>query len=115
MRTYANSVADFFTSALLKPLKVNLLYPKKSDGEAYRSAEVQNFTIEFSHGLDISSIRINLIEKIFVFVFFYILPSNHIKCVTETTRTSFSQVFPLFYRKVLETKVSQSSAAPITL
>ena len=44
-----NSLVDFCTSALLKPLKINLLYSKKS----FRSAEVQKSAKEFSHGLNL--------------------------------------------------------------
>ena len=36
------ALADFCTSARLNALKINLLYSKKADGKAFRSAEVQN-------------------------------------------------------------------------
>ena len=42
-----NSLVDFCTSALLKALRINLLYSKK----AFRSAEVWKSAREFSHGL----------------------------------------------------------------
>ena len=42
-----NFLADFCTSVLLKALK-------KTDGQAFRGAEVQKSAREFSHGLDFS-------------------------------------------------------------
>ena len=48
-----NFVADFCTSALLKALKATFFTLKKEDGQAFRSAEVQKSTSEFSHGLDL--------------------------------------------------------------
>ena len=40
-RPCENSLADFCTSALFKALKINLLYSKKADGQAFRSAKVR--------------------------------------------------------------------------
>ena len=37
-RPCENFIADFCTSALLKPLKINLIFPKKADGQAFRIA-----------------------------------------------------------------------------
>ena len=51
---FENCLADFCRSALLKVLKINFLYPKKADGQTFKSAEVQKSTREFSHGLDLS-------------------------------------------------------------
>ena len=51
-RPCENPLADFCTSALLKALKINTGYSKKTDGQAFRSAEVQKSAREFSHGLD---------------------------------------------------------------
>ena len=42
------------TFALLKALKINLLYSKKALGQAFRNAEVQKSTGNFSHGFDLS-------------------------------------------------------------
>ena len=36
-----NSLGDFSTSAPLKAIKICLLYPKKTDGQAVRSAKVR--------------------------------------------------------------------------
>ena len=48
-------LADFGTSAFLKALKINLLYPvKKADGQVFR---VLKSARELSHGLDF---RINV-------------------------------------------------------
>ena len=55
LRPSENSLADFCTSALMKALKINLLYSKKVYGEAFWNAEVQKSAGEFSHGLDIKS------------------------------------------------------------
>ena len=42
-RPCENSLADFCTSTRLNALKMSLLYSKKADGKAFRSAEeVQN-------------------------------------------------------------------------
>ena len=57
LRPCGNCLADFCTSALLKALKINLIYSKKikkSDGQAFRVAEVQKSAGEFSNGLDLS-------------------------------------------------------------
>ena len=51
-RPFENSLVDFCISALLKALKINLLYPKKANGQAFRSAEVQKSARKFSHSLD---------------------------------------------------------------
>ena len=40
------------TFALLTALKINLVSLKKANGQAFRSAEVQKSTREFSHGLN---------------------------------------------------------------
>ena len=45
-------LADLYISALLKTLRINLLYFKKTDGQAFNSGEVQKSAEEFSHGLD---------------------------------------------------------------
>ena len=37
---------------LLKAQTINLLYSKKTDGQAFNSGEVQKSAEEFSHGLD---------------------------------------------------------------
>ena len=58
-RPCENSLADFCTSALLKGLKINLLYPKKANGRAFRSAEVQKSARELSDGLDTKPIKGN--------------------------------------------------------
>ena len=41
------SLADLCTSALLNALKTNLLYSKKTDSQAFRSAEVQSLLENF--------------------------------------------------------------------
>ena len=40
-----------FSRGLLKALKNNLLWPRKTDGQVFRSAEVQKTAKEFLHGL----------------------------------------------------------------
>ena len=42
LRPCEKFLASFCTSALLKALKINLLYPKKTDGQAFRSS-LDNF------------------------------------------------------------------------
>ena len=51
-RPCENSLVDFCNSALLKALKINLLYPKKYRCSNFRSAKVRKSAREFSHGLD---------------------------------------------------------------
>ena len=48
LRTCEKFLADFYISALLKTLRINLLYSKKTDGQAFNSGEVH----KFPHGLD---------------------------------------------------------------
>ena len=36
----------------MKALKINILYSKKADGQAFRSAEMEKSARNFSHGLD---------------------------------------------------------------
>ena len=43
----------FWTVALCKALKINLLYSKKVDGQAFRSAEVKKSATKISYGLDL--------------------------------------------------------------
>ena len=51
-RPYENFLVDFCTFSLLKALKTNLFYTKKTpDGQTLRSAEVQESAREFSHSL----------------------------------------------------------------
>ena len=38
--------------ALLKAIQINLLYPKKEDGQVFRSAELQKSGRQFSNGID---------------------------------------------------------------
>ena len=52
-------LADICTSALLTALKINLLYPKKADGQAVRSAEAQKSDRQFSHVCLISAAMMN--------------------------------------------------------
>ena len=51
------SKTDFCTFALLKALKLNLLYIKIANGWAFRSAEDWNSTRKFSDGLDLRVAR----------------------------------------------------------
>ena len=44
----------YLTFALLKNLKINLLYPKKGRWPAFRFADLQKSARQFSHGLGIS-------------------------------------------------------------
>ena len=47
-RSCENYLAEFCTSALLKPLKINPLHSKKADGQAYRNPQEK-----LSHNLDL--------------------------------------------------------------
>ena len=38
----------------MKALKINILYSKKADGQAFKSAEMEKSARNFSHGLDLS-------------------------------------------------------------
>ena len=58
--------ADYRTSALLKTLKINLIYPKKK--QTFKIARVRKSAREFSYGLDIKfkfSEKATKIDKIF--------------------------------------------------
>ena len=51
-RPCENPLADFCTSALLKALKINTGISKRTDGQAFRCAEVQKSARQFSNGLN---------------------------------------------------------------
>ena len=55
-RPCENSLADFCIFALLKALKINLIYSKKVDGQAFKSKEVQKSAREFSQGLNLNQV-----------------------------------------------------------
>ena len=47
-----NFLEDFYTSALLKAIRINLFCSKKAGGQPFRIVELQKSAREFSHGLD---------------------------------------------------------------
>ena len=68
LRPFEKFLADFGTSALLKALKINLLFTlKNADGQAFRSAEVRKYARDFSHDLNLNATTGMLI----VFLIFY--------------------------------------------
>ena len=56
MRPGENYLAEFCTFALLKALKINLIYSKKVDGQAFKSKEVQKSARGFSQGLNLRQV-----------------------------------------------------------
>ena len=56
LRPGENSLAEYCTFELLKALKINLIYSKKVDGQAFKSKEVQKSAREFSQGLNLSQV-----------------------------------------------------------